>query len=233
MGPGPQERSGGQEKLKRQGRMTTVGCPRNAGSASPTGDSRGFRRPLVPALCQLRPHPPNTPHFSDIRAGALRCQLKVSPRPRAPRNCRPRPPPLPGMAENGAQHGEILSSADLHSLLHVLQAVRVGDFSVRLPSERTGLAGKIADTFNDIVAANQRMAQQIERVGQVVGRDGKTRPARQVRPLQRRLGRDGEHRQFADRRPALADDRGDPGDRRRCQGRPPADRAASMSTAGR
>ena len=77
------------------------------------------------------------------------------------------------MAENGAQHGEILSSADLHSLLHVLQAVRVGDFSVRLPSERTGLAGKIADTFNDIVAANQRMAQQIERVGQVVGRDGK------------------------------------------------------------
>ena len=79
------------------------------------------------------------------------------------------------MAENGAQHGEILSSADLHSLLHVLQAVRVGDFSVRLPSERTGLAGKIADTFNDIVAANERMAQQIERVGQIVGRDGKTR----------------------------------------------------------
>ena len=79
------------------------------------------------------------------------------------------------MSENGAQQGEVLSSADLHSLLHVLQAVRVGDFSVRLPSERTGLAGKIADTFNDIVAANQRMAQQIERVGQVVGRDGKTR----------------------------------------------------------
>ncbi|HSY86835.1 MAG TPA: HAMP domain-containing protein, partial [Verrucomicrobiae bacterium] len=85
------------------------------------------------------------------------------------------PPPLTGISENGAQQGEVLSSADLHALLHVLQAVRVGDFSVRLPSERTGLAGKIADTFNDIVAANQRIAQQIERVGQVVGRDGKTR----------------------------------------------------------
>ena len=35
--------------------------------------------------------------------------------------------------------------------------------------------GKVADTFNDIVAANQRMARQLERVGQVVGRDGKTR----------------------------------------------------------
>src|SRR5258706_2999263 len=58
-------------------------------------------------------------------------------------------------------------------LLQALQAVRVGDFSVRLPSNQTGLIGKIADTFNDIVAANQRMAQQLERVGQVVGRDGK------------------------------------------------------------
>jgi HAMP domain-containing protein/CheY-like chemotaxis protein/signal transduction histidine kinase len=38
-----------------------------------------------------------------------------------------------------------------------------------------GIEGKIADTFNEIVAANQRMAQQLERVGQVVGREGKTR----------------------------------------------------------
>ena len=38
-----------------------------------------------------------------------------------------------------------------------------------------GLLGKIADTFNEIVAANQRMARELERVGQVVGREGKTR----------------------------------------------------------
>jgi signal transduction histidine kinase len=63
---------------------------------------------------------------------------------------------------------------DLHQMLHALQAVRVGDFSVRLPGKRTGLSGKIADTFNEIVAANQRMAQQLEHVGQVVGREGKT-----------------------------------------------------------
>jgi HAMP domain-containing protein/CheY-like chemotaxis protein/signal transduction histidine kinase len=41
--------------------------------------------------------------------------------------------------------------------------------------EHDGLLGKIADTFNDIVASNERMAQQLERVGQVVGREGKTR----------------------------------------------------------
>jgi ribosomal protein S28E/S33 len=36
------------------------------------------------------------------------------------------------------------------------------------------LSGKIADTFNEIVAANERMANQLARVGQVVGREGKT-----------------------------------------------------------
>jgi HAMP domain-containing protein/CheY-like chemotaxis protein/GAF domain-containing protein len=66
-------------------------------------------------------------------------------------------------------------SFDLHALLHALQAMNVGDFSVRLPSDEVGLAGKIADTFNQIVAANQRMAEQLETVGQVVGREGKTR----------------------------------------------------------
>jgi len=59
---------------------------------------------------------------------------------------------------------------DQNQLLHALQAVRFGDFSVRLPVDGTGLAGKIADAFNEIVASNQRMAQQLEHVGQVVGR---------------------------------------------------------------
>jgi HAMP domain-containing protein len=81
--------------------------------------------------------------------------------------------PPPGMAPlNG---GGAPSADELHELLHALQAVRVGDFSVRLPGHRVGLIGKIADTFNDIVAANQRMAQQLEKVGQSVGREGKTR----------------------------------------------------------
>jgi HAMP domain-containing protein/CheY-like chemotaxis protein/GAF domain-containing protein len=63
----------------------------------------------------------------------------------------------------------------LQDLLHALQAMRGGDFSVRMTGDHLGIEGKIADTFNEIVAANQRMAQQLERVGQVVGREGKTR----------------------------------------------------------
>ena len=64
---------------------------------------------------------------------------------------------------------------DLNHLLYALQAVRVGDFSVRMAGNQLGIEGKIADAFNEIVAANERMAKQLEQVGQVVGREGRTR----------------------------------------------------------
>ncbi|HTB27688.1 MAG TPA: HAMP domain-containing protein, partial [Steroidobacteraceae bacterium] len=63
---------------------------------------------------------------------------------------------------------------NLGELLDALQAMQAGDFSVRLPGSKTGVTGKICDTFNTIVAANERIAQQLERVGEVVGRQGKT-----------------------------------------------------------
>jgi hypothetical protein len=70
----------------------------------------------------------------------------------------------------------VMGSPDLNlgELLDALQAMQAGDFSVRLPGSNTGVAGKICDTFNSIVAANQRIAEQLENVGEVVGRQGKT-----------------------------------------------------------
>ncbi len=53
--------------------------------------------------------------------------------------------------------------------------MRDGDLSVRLPGSWTGIAGKIADTFNDIVSTNQQIAQELKRAGQVVGKEGRTR----------------------------------------------------------
>ncbi|HKP29076.1 MAG TPA: HAMP domain-containing protein, partial [Gemmatimonadales bacterium] len=61
------------------------------------------------------------------------------------------------------------------ALLGALQRVRNGDFDAQLPTTWTGMDGKIADTFNDIVAANRRMAEELKRVGTVVGREGRTR----------------------------------------------------------
>src|SRR4051812_23226060 len=67
------------------------------------------------------------------------------------------------------------SPEELRELLTVFQAVREGDFSVRLPGHWTGLVGKIADAVNDVVSSNEKMAAQLERVGEVVGKQGKTR----------------------------------------------------------
>ncbi len=82
--------------------------------------------------------------------------------------------PSPGNNGHSAAVAEPVS-ADLSVILASLQTMRAGDFSVRLPGSWTGLAGKIADTFNDIVAVNQQMAHELKRVGQVVGKEGKTR----------------------------------------------------------
>ncbi len=76
---------------------------------------------------------------------------------------------------NGNSHTNQSGAADLSVILASLQSMREGDFSVRLPGSWTGLEGKIADTFNAIVAANQQMSQELKRVGQVVGKEGRTR----------------------------------------------------------
>src|ERR1700742_433226 len=81
--------------------------------------------------------------------------------------------------KNGARNGRaaVAERDDTHldEILARLQAVRDGDFSVRLPGSWVGLPGKIADTLNEIVAANQQMALELRRVGQVVGKEGRTR----------------------------------------------------------
>ncbi|MCA1454056.1 HAMP domain-containing protein [Bradyrhizobium sp. BRP22] len=77
-----------------------------------------------------------------------------------------------GEPRRNRQNGKIDPTQDL---LQSLQAMRAGDFTVRMRGDYLGIDGKIADAFNEIAAANERMAQQLERVGQVVGREGQTR----------------------------------------------------------
>src|SRR5713101_103428 len=67
------------------------------------------------------------------------------------------------------------SSVDLVTILAGLQTMRDGNFSVRLPGSWTGITGKLADTFNEIVTTNQQMAQELRRIGQAIGKEGRTR----------------------------------------------------------
>src|SRR5262249_36404832 len=84
------------------------------------------------------------------------------------------PPLIKTESQNGNNNGAKAPS-ELAAILECLQTMRDGDFSVRLPGSWVGLAGKIADTFNDIASANQQMSQELKRVGQVVGKKGQTR----------------------------------------------------------
>ena len=75
----------------------------------------------------------------------------------------------------GSSQGFEDAELDPVVLLAALQSMRNGDFSVRLPGDWTGLSGKIADTFNDVVSANDHMAAELQRVCEAVGRRGRTR----------------------------------------------------------
>ena len=52
-------------------------------------------------------------------------------------------------------------------------AFKRGDFSVRLPDDWTGVAGKIADTFNEVIAKNQRLTLELDGIGRAVGKKGR------------------------------------------------------------
>src|SRR5438876_3439702 len=67
-------------------------------------------------------------------------------------------------------------AADNHEkreLLKILTAFKRGNFSVRMPVEQTGLAGKIADALNDVLELNEKMTRELARVSNSVGKEGK------------------------------------------------------------
>src|SRR6266478_5964445 len=65
------------------------------------------------------------------------------------------------------------SEFDTAQLLVALMAFKRGDFSARLPEDWTGVPGKIADTFNAVIETNQRTTRELERIGRVVGKEGR------------------------------------------------------------
>jgi HAMP domain-containing protein/CheY-like chemotaxis protein/signal transduction histidine kinase len=65
-------------------------------------------------------------------------------------------------------------------LLRTLSAMKKGDFAVRMPVEFVGVHGKIADTLNDILELNDKMADEVERISTTVGKEGKLNQRAQV-----------------------------------------------------
>src|ERR1700712_964084 len=57
-------------------------------------------------------------------------------------------------------------------LLGVLAQVKAGDFTARMPLEWTGVAGKVADSLNEVIISNQALETELARVRRVVGKQG-------------------------------------------------------------
>jgi HAMP domain-containing protein/signal transduction histidine kinase/DNA-binding response OmpR family regulator len=78
-----------------------------------------------------------------------------------------RPSGNPGAEATG------LNDQEMAAFLHALIALRRGQAGVRLPAEWTGLAGKVADAFNDVMEMNERMSEELARLSRSVGKEGK------------------------------------------------------------
>ncbi|WP_394777947.1 HAMP domain-containing protein [Undibacterium sp.] len=68
---------------------------------------------------------------------------------------------------------DISDTLDPKLLLAALTALKKGDFSIKMPSDLTGLNGKIADTLNEIIENSAHMAKGIQSVSQLVGQEGR------------------------------------------------------------
>src|SRR5690606_15083763 len=58
-------------------------------------------------------------------------------------------------------------------LLNALHSLKRGEHGVRLPVEWTGVAGRVADAFNEVVDMNERMSTELGRINKVVGKEGR------------------------------------------------------------
>src|SRR5207247_8471417 len=62
---------------------------------------------------------------------------------------------------------------DRKGLLSALRAFKRGDFSVRLPMDLIGIDGEIAQAFNDVVEVNEKVTDELARIRDELGREGK------------------------------------------------------------
>ncbi len=75
---------------------------------------------------------------------------------------------------NGGRRG--MSARDeqaLEQVLEALTAARDGDFTTRLPARRHDVVGDLQARVNELVDRNARMAQELARIGRVIGREGR------------------------------------------------------------
>ncbi|HTW41823.1 MAG TPA: HAMP domain-containing protein, partial [Solirubrobacteraceae bacterium] len=78
-----------------------------------------------------------------------------------------------GHTRDEAEYPDGHTQAILEDLLTALRAARAGDFSARVSTRRRGQLSEIVTEFNELVATNRRMAEELVRVRRIIGREGR------------------------------------------------------------
>jgi len=73
---------------------------------------------------------------------------------------------------NGNGNLHLQEELDNRQLLQVLNAVRQGDFSVRMPVDLLGINGKICDAVNDIISLNAILMEELLLARNTIGKQG-------------------------------------------------------------
>ncbi|MEK6772787.1 MAG: HAMP domain-containing protein [Bdellovibrionota bacterium] len=108
-----------------------------------------------------------TPRTSSTPVKKLRGKIPVRDKAITPNGARtfltaPRKGPSPSPARD-----------HLRELLFIVKSVRSGNFSVRMPVDQEGIVSEIGEVLNDIIELNESMADEISRVRNIVGLEGK------------------------------------------------------------
>jgi len=75
---------------------------------------------------------------------------------------------------NGARHmSENDNQLHIEHVLAALEALKKGNFSTRLPVAWTGIAGKVADSFNGVAELMSNSTEELSRISRVVGKEGR------------------------------------------------------------
>src|SRR3984957_7526495 len=69
--------------------------------------------------------------------------------------------------------GEEMAAARSRQLFKAMVAFRDGDFSVRLPADWPGMAGRIGEAFNQSLAHEGRISREVARLSVTVGKEGR------------------------------------------------------------
>jgi HAMP domain-containing protein/CheY-like chemotaxis protein/signal transduction histidine kinase len=82
---------------------------------------------------------------------------------------------VPARGPRESQRSKQNGGSHLQHLLTAMVAFRDGNFSTRLPSDWSGLEGRIAEAFNQTIDHEYRISREINRLSESVGKEGRLR----------------------------------------------------------